>query len=210
VVEGQVVSLSLPVAFFDALRKGLLGPTLTGEEVNGCNAVLTAMEGCPLSWTAYALATAYHETASTMQPIREYGGQTYFTRMYDVGGARPQTCIANGNTCAGDGPRYCGRGYVQLTWKNNYARAGRECGVDLVAYPDKALDPNIAAKIMRRGMEEGWFTGKKFADYLPSVGRATSGQYSRARYIINGSDKAQQIAGHAKSFEDALVAGGWK
>jgi putative chitinase len=79
-----------------------------------------------------------------------------------------------------------------------------------VAYPDKALEPAIAAKIMRRGMEEGWFTGKKFSDYLPSVGRATSGQYSRARYIINGSDKAQQIAGHAKAFEDALVAGGWK
>jgi putative chitinase len=64
--------------------------------VNGCNAVLAAMEGCPLSWTAYALATAYHETASTMQPIKEYGGQTYFTRMYDVAerGLRPASPTA--------------------------------------------------------------------------------------------------------------------
>jgi putative chitinase len=168
------------------------------------------MEGSPLAWTAYALATAYHETASTMQPIKEYGGESYFTRMYDVTGARSQMAIANGNTCAGDGPKYCGRGYVQLTWKNNYAKAGRECNADLVADPDLALNPDIAAKVLRRGMQEGWFTGKKFSDYLPGVGRATSGQYARARYIINGSDKAQQIADHAKQFEAALEAGGWQ
>lgn len=204
------MSLASPPAFFDALRAGLLGPVLTGEEVKGCNAILEAMEGAPLSWTAYALATAYHETASTMQPIREYGGPTYFTRMYDVTGARPKLALANGNTSAGDGPKYCGRGYVQLTWKNNYRRAGQEIGVDLVTKPDLALDPQNAAAIMRHGMEEGWFTGKSFSSYLPATGRATSGQYANARYIINGSDKAQQIAGHAKQFEDALSAGDWQ
>jgi putative chitinase len=203
------MALAKPQDFFNHLRIGLLGPTLTGEEVKGCEAVLAAMEGAPLSWAAYALATAYHETASTMQPIKEYGGPTYFTRMYDVTGARPQKALSMGNTCAGDGPKYCGRGYVQLTWKTNYERAGRECGVDLVAHPDKAMDPQIAARIMREGMTDGWFTGKKFADYLPSKGRATTGQYARARYIINGSDKAQRIAEHAKKFEDALVLGGW-
>lgn len=203
------MSLGNPPAFFDVLRHGILGPTLSAEEVKGCTAILEAMEGAPLSWTAYALATSYHETASTMIPIKEYGGPTYFTRMYDITGARPQKALAMGNTCAGDGPKYCGRGYVQLTWKANYKRAGDECGVDLVSYPDKAMDPVIAAKILRRGMEEGWFTGKKFSDYLPSVGRATSGQYRNARYIINGSDKADRIAGHAKAFEDALVSGGW-
>jgi putative chitinase len=77
-------------AFFAALRSGLLGPTLSAQEVDGCNAILKAMEGAPLAWTAYALATAYHETASTMQPIKEYGGSTYFTRMYDVTGAAPR------------------------------------------------------------------------------------------------------------------------
>lgn len=196
-------------AFFDALRHGLLGPTLSAEEVKGCNAVLEAMEGLPLSWTAYALATAYHETASTMQPIKEYGGPVYFTRLYDVTGARPQLALKMGNTCAGDGPKFCGRGYVQLTWKNNYKKAGDKCGVDLVSHPDKAMEPGIAAKIMREGMTEGWFTGKKFSDYLPRQGRATSGQYRHARYIINGSDKAERIAGHAKAFEAALEAGEW-
>lgn len=196
--------------FFNELRAGLLGPTLSPGEVSGCSAILKAMEGTPLSWAAYALATAYHETAFTMQPIKEIGGPIYFTRMYDVTGARPKLAAANGNTCAGDGPKYCGRGYVQLTWKNNYAKAGEKCGVDLVANPDKAMDPVIAAKIMREGMEYGWFTGRKFSDYLPAIGRATSGQYFYARHIINGTDRAQQIAGHAKAFETALEAGGWQ
>jgi putative chitinase len=204
------MTLANPAAFFGALRAGLLGPTLSPEEVSGCNAILGAMEGAPLSWAAYALATAYHETASTMQPIKEYGGPTYFTRMYDVTGARPQMAVANGNTCAGDGPKYCGRGYVQLTWKNNYKRAGGECGVDLVSNPDQAMDPAIAAKIMRRGMEEGWFTGKKFSSYLPAAGTATTGQFTYARFIINGSDQAQKIAAHALEFQRALQAGGWK
>jgi putative chitinase len=164
----------------------------------------------PISYAAYALATAYRETASTMQPIKEYGGPTYFTRMYDVAGARTALCIANGNTCAGDGPRYCGRGYVQLTWKNNYAKAGKACGVDLVANPDKAMDPVIAAKIMRSGMVEGWFSGRKLADYLPAIGEAAPAAFANARRIINGSDHADEIAGHAIEFQRALAAGGWQ
>lgn len=204
------MSVTNPAAFFDALRQGLLGPTLSGSEVDGCNAILKAMEGSPLSYTAYALATAYHETASTMLPIREYGGGTYFTRMYDVAGARPQLAIQNGNTCAGDGPKYCGRGYVQLTWKNNYKRAGDKCGVDLVQYPDHAMRPDVAAKILRSGMDEGWFTSKRFRDYLPAKGEADRAQFTSARRIINGTDRAAQIADHALKFQAALKAGGWQ
>jgi putative chitinase len=201
--------LSKPAAFFDAMRTGLLGPTLSATEVDGCNALLKAMEGAPISWAAYALATAFHETASTMQPIREYGGSIYFTRLYDVSGSRPQLAVKMGNTCAGDGPKYCGRGYVQLTWKNNYARAGKECGVDLVQNPDIAMRPDIAAKIMRQGMERGWFTGKGFSDYLPRSGHADQASFTNARRIINGTDKAAQIAEHALKFQVALEAGGW-
>ena len=204
------MSLKNAPAFFDQLRNGLLGPTLSAEEVKGCEAILKAMEGAPISHTAYALATAYHETASTMLPIREYGGPTYFTRMYDVTGARPQLAVKHGNTCQGDGPKYCGRGYVQLTWKANYEKAGKKCGVDLVAYPDKAMQPDIAAKIMRQGMDEGWFTGKSFNSYLPNKGPATRGQFVLARYIINGTDKAAKIADHALEFQRALHAGGWQ
>jgi len=202
------MSLTSP-AFFDDLRAGLLGPVLAQTEVDGCNAILDAMEGLPLSYTAYALATAYRETATTMQPIKEYGGPAYFTRMYDITGARPKMAAAMGNTTPGDGAKYCGRGYVQLTWKSNYARAGKECGVDLVAYPDKALLPDVAAKIMRQGMDEGWFSGRKFSDYLPPSGPATESQFTAARRIINGTDKAAEIAAHAMQFQSALQDRGW-
>ena len=204
------MTLATPSAFFAAMRTGLLGPTLAATEVDGCNAILKAMEGCPISWTAYALATAFHETASTMQPIKEYGGSTYFHRLYDVSGARPQLCIANGNTCAGDGVKYFGRGLVQITWKANYAKASKVCGVDMVANPDLALRPEYAAKIMRSGMIDGWFTSKRLADYLPSSGAATRAQFTAARRIINGTDKAAQIADYALKFQAALQTGGWE
>lgn len=204
------MSLTTPAAFYDSVRDGILGPTLSENEVCGCDVILTAMDGTPLAYCAYALATAYHETASTMMPIREYGGATYFTRMYDVTGARPKMAFANGNTCAGDGPKYCGRGYVQLTWKNNYKRAGDKCGCDLVAHPDQAMVPDVAAKIMRQGMEHGWFTSKKLSDYLPAKGLADRSAFVNARRIINGTDKAAQIADHAMKFQLALAAGGWR
>lgn len=196
-------------AFFADLRKGLLGPTLDQDEVSGCEAVLDAMAGLPLSWCAYALATAYHETAHTMQPIREFGGPKYLTRMYDVTGARPALARQMGNTEPGDGVKYCGRGLVQLTWKVNYAKAGAKIGVDLVNHPDRAMVPANAARIMREGMVEGWFTGKRLKDYLPGP-RGTLAQYQAARRIINGTDRAALIAGYAMQFEAALVKGGWE
>lgn len=195
-------------AFFNALRKGLLGPTLDQNEVTGCEAILDAMAGSPLSHAAYALATAYHETAGTMQPIHEYGSRNYFTRRYDIKGEKPGLARILGNTQPGDGAKYAGRGYVQLTGRTNYTRAGRELGVDLVADPDLAMQPAIAAKILRKGMDEGWFTGKSLSTYLPN-GAASSAQFASARRIINGTDRAALIAGYAVKFQSALQAGGW-
>ncbi len=196
-------------SFFDACRSGVMGPTLDNDEVQGAGAILDAMAGAPLAWCAYALATAWHETAHSMQPIKEYGGPAYFTRMYDPTGQRPSLAKANGNTMPGDGVKYCGRGYVQLTWRNNYKRAGEKVGYPLEGNPDLALRPDIAAQIMRRGMDEGWFTGKAFSHFLPKSGPTDRAAYVNARRIINGADKAGQIADYAMKFQDALVAGGW-
>ena len=196
-------------AFFNSLRQGLLGPTLDTDEVTGCEAILDAMTGLPLSYCAYALATAYHETAHTMQPIHEYGGPRYFTRMYDITGSRPTLARKYGNTTPGDGVKYAGRGYVQLTWKANYAKAGAKLGVDLVGNPSLAMRKDIAAKIMREGMVDGWFTGKAFKHYLPTSGAASLAQFTAARRIINGTDKASQIARYATQFQSALALGGW-
>lgn len=203
------MTLKSPRKFFDSVKAGILGPTLSQEEVSGCNAILDAVDGLPLSYAAYALATAYHETASTMQPIKEFGGPSYFFRMYDPQGARPKLAVANGNTCAGDGAKFFGRGYVQLTWRSNYKRAGEKLGVDLIGNPDLALRQDIAAKIMRHGMQEGWFTGKSFKSYLPPTGRGITASFTEARRIINGTDRAAVIASHAIKFQTALEAGEW-
>lgn len=197
-------------AFFTALRaSGLFGSAFEQSEVDGCNAILSACRTAawPLSWQAYGLATAYHETGHTMQPVKERGGDAYFTRLYDVHGLNPERARAHGNTKPGDGIRYCGRGYVQLTWAVNYQKAGHALGLDLVGDPDAALRPSVAATIMVRGMAEGWFTGKRLADYLPAQGPAGQGAFEQARRIINGTDRAEDVAHYARAFQDALMAG---
>lgn len=154
---------------------------------------------------AYMLATAWWETARTMEPISERGPVRYFDR-YDpvraTTAARRRRAKEMGNTAAGDGYRYRGRGYVQLTWKNNYRQASDLVGVDLVADPDRAMDPALAYRIMSHGMRHGWFTGKKLDDYISG----TRCNYVTARRIINGDDEAKAIANFAHSFEAALNA----
>lgn len=190
--------------FFDRVRSMFKGGKLYQAQIDGLNAILDAIAAQPLAYAAYMLATAFHETSQTMQPVKEYGGTAYYTKLYDVAGQNPTRARSMGNTSPGDGAKYCGRGYVQLTWKTNYDRAGKDIGVDLVGNPDLAMVPANAARIMVDGMTEGWFTGKKMADYLKSA----KPDYVNARRIINGTDKAQTIAGYAQTFETALRAAG--
>lgn len=200
--------------FFNSIRVGkLLGPTLDTGEVTGCQAILKACGDAnwPITWTAYALATAYHETAHTMLPIKERGGATYFRRMYDIEGSRPTLAKKMGNTTPGDGAKYFGRGYVQLTWKTNYEKAQAKLGIaGLVANPDLALVQSNAANIMIRGMSEGWFTGRSCDTYLNKAGAGTKPQFVNARRIINGTDKADLIADYALHFQNALLSGKWQ
>jgi predicted chitinase len=197
-------------AFFSSVRGSLFSGTMRQGQADGCNAILKAMDGTPISWCAYALATAFHETAYTMQPIKEHGGHSYFMRMYDITGQRPHVARELGNTQEGDGAKYAGRGYVQLTGRRNYAKAQQKTGASLLQNPDLAMQPDIAARIMREGMIDGWFTGRGFVHFLPSVGAATRAAFREARRIINGTDKRDKIADEALKFQDALIAGGWE
>lgn len=205
--------LTNPAAFFDRVRAlDLLGPVLTQSEVDGCSHKLAAFgpAGWGIGWAAYGLATSYHETGHTMQPIKEWGGEEYLRRNYDLTGRRPDEARRMGNTQPGDGVRYAGRGDVQLTWKKNYQRAQDQLGEPLVANPDLALRPDLSARIMVRGMEQGWFTTRRLDHYAPrESGRLDRAIYVRMRAIINGKDKADLIAANADAFEDALVNGGW-
>lgn len=180
-------------AFWGAIRP-MSGGRLSQSQVQGIETLLAATAGLDVTHRAYLLATAKHETADTMQPITEYGGRKYFDK-YDTG----KLAKALGNTpeADGDGFKYRGRGYGQITGLANYRKAAKATGADLVGNPDGALNPDLAARILVRGCSEGWFTGKKLSDYLP-------GDYMGARRVVNGTDRADLIAGYAANFERAL------
>jgi len=205
--------LNIPASFFDHLRQGLLGPALSESEVQGCTALLGAFgdAGWPLAWTAYGFATAYHETAHSMQPVKEFGGPNYFFRMYDPQGPRPAVAKQLGNSQPGDGAKYFGRGYVQLTGRTNYRNAGAALNVPLEDQPDLALGTEVAAKVMVLGMSQGWFTKKSCQTYLPAGdGAGDNACFCAARRIINGQDRARLIASYAIGFQEALTAGVWQ
>jgi hypothetical protein len=188
--------LMSPDKFFSAIRP-LFGK-MTAAQVEGIEAKLAAFaaQASPLAYVAYGLATSFHETGAKMQPVQEIGrgrGEAYGK----PGKHRGQVAY--------------GRGDVQLTWDYNYAKADEELGLkgELIANYDRALETEISAQIMVLGMTEGWFTGRKFSSYLPVKGLATLPQFTSARRIINGVDRAEKVAGYAMSFQAALVAGGW-
>jgi|TARA_R100000093_G_scaffold59944_2_gene31552 predicted chitinase len=187
-------------AFFSAVRK--ITGALNQRQVDSINLLLESAGSWPTSWVAYALATAWHE--SRLLPIRERGGWAYLAK-YDTG--RLARILGNTPAADGDGQRYAGRGFVQLTGQTNYESAGVALGIDLIADPDLALNPLHAARILIWGMEGGKFTGKKLSDYLPAI--ATRVHFRDARRIINGTDRADKIAGYAMAFQDALREGEW-
>jgi putative chitinase len=190
--------------FFEQAKIRLFNGSFSQKQVDGLAVIVDRWETKHAAeddrWLAYMLATAHHETDRKMQPIKEYGGPAYFKKMYDVTGNRPSLAKSMGNTQPGDGARYFGRGFVQLTWKSNYKRAGDKIGVDLVAHPDRALELGAATEIMFAGMIEGWFTGKKLSQYF----NATTENWVNARRIINGLDKANLIADYAKRYYGAI------
>ena len=181
--------------FFNALSS--LFPRMTERQRQGLIVLVNATRSLPITHRAYLLATTYHETAFTMQPIVEFGGVRYFDK-YDTG--RLAAALGNTPQADGDGFFFRGRGYVQITGRANYEKAGRVLKVDLVNKPDLALDPRIAADILIRGSQDGWFTGKKLSDYLTE----TKKDYRNARRIINGVDRADAIAKNAEVFEQSL------
>ena len=188
---------------FYACVRTRFGP-LTQGQVNGFERLLDAFiaERTPNQHAAYLLATAWHETARTMLPVRETLADSDAQAI-----ARLDNAYRRGKLRQvgkpywrpdAHGRSYFGRGDVQLTHPENYRKAGELVGRDLVAQPELALDPEISALILIRGCTRGFFTGKRLADYLP-------GDWRGARRVINGLDRADQIADLAKAFYSCLL-----
>jgi putative chitinase len=196
--------------YFDSVRDSLFYGKMSQQQVDGQEYILDTWEDTrpekDTRWLAYCLATTIHETASTMAPIEEYGkgkGQPYG--------------IPDEKT----GETYYGRGFVQLTWKENYAKMTpivdqlfQSQAIDLVKSPAQALEPHIAAAVMFEGMERGSFrSGQTLARYFDDD---TNDAYG-AREIINGDKKTvpswsngvsigELIKSYHEKFLDALLA----
>jgi len=208
--------------FFDAVRSPVFGGKLSQTQVNGMGAILDAVDAESVTdprQVAYILATPMIETGGSFVPIVEnlnYSADglratfpKYFTASQAAAYARQPQRIANrayanrmgnGNEASGDGWRNRGRGFVQITGHDNYAKFSKILGIDLVGNPDLALSDDVAAKIIVIGMRDGIFTGHKLSNYF----EPTSADWVGARFIVNGQDKAQQIANFGRQFWTAL------
>jgi len=128
---------------------------------------------------AYVLATVKWETNKTFQPVREAYWKSEEWRKENL-----------------KYYPYYGRGYVQLTWENNYSNYADILGVDLVGNPDIAMQPEIALYVLVHGFQIGSFTGRKITDYIYEE----KTDFINARRCINGLDKSDEIATIAEDF----------
>ena len=122
-----------------------------------------------------AAATVVTEVGRGFEPINEFGDDDYFTRMYE---GRADL----GNTRPGDGARYHGRGYIQLTGRANYRTFGKRIGVPLEEHPHLALAPSTAAQVLVD------YFGERDVD---DAARAGNWELVRAE----GQRRAQRLAG---------------
>lgn len=212
--------------FFAYVRNAPFGGRLSTAQVDGMTAVLDAWgdhwNTGDVRHLAYGLATDFHETGGTMQPIEEnlnYSTEALISKFpnritkaqaqqygRNSSHSANQKMIANiiyggdwgrknlGNTQPDDGWNMRGRGLAQITGRSNYVKFG------IASNPEKALNLTTAVDILFRGIINGTFTGHKLSDYF----NATVDDPIGARATVNAKDKAKLIAGYYKSFLDAL------
>lgn len=195
--------------FFAEIRDNPFPERLSARQVEGTELVLNEFAArAPsgdLRQLAYILATAFHETAQTMQPVRETlaASDDAAIRILDRAFATGRLGQVRTPYWRRDaaGKSWLGRGLVQLTHKRNYQTMSDVIGVDLVAQPERALEPQVSAAILIEGMLRGSFTGRRLSQYFD----ASRADWEGARAIINGNDRAALLAGYGGAFHAALT-----
>ncbi|MDX3928862.1 MAG: hypothetical protein QHC90_24040 [Shinella sp.] len=194
--------------FFDQVRVSLFRGRLTVPQVAGLTAILDCWRahapGERIDRLAYVLATAHHETGATMQPVRET-----FAESDEAAIAILERAFRAGRLAGvskpywlkdAEGKSWLGRGLVQLTHRANYEKMSVATGIDLVAEPERAMELDVAAKILVSGMLSGAFTGRRLAQYFDG----SKADWTNARRIINGLDRAALVAGYGRAYRRAL------
>ena len=213
--------------FFAAIKPTIFGGHFTQAQVTGIDAILAACVAEQVTddrCIAYALATPMIETGGSYVPIVENLNYSYSAlrakfpiritvaqaQRYGRTAQHPadQETIALiiyggtwgarnlGNTQPGDGWLMRGRGLPQLTGRRLYTHFG------YAGDPDAVCDVHISAVIMVKAMRDGVFTGRRFTDYF----NAARTDWVGARAMVNGKDRAQDIANVAVKFWRGLRA----
>jgi hypothetical protein len=189
--------------FFDGVRQTMFGRHLEQRHVDGIEAIFNEWNAQGLTdtrWLAYIIGTAFHESAGTMQPVREALASSDERAIAILDNAWKKGLLPQVKTPYwrpdADGKSWFGRGLVQITFKSNYEKFG------LVDHPERALELPVAVKVIILGMKDGLFTGHKLADYFNTKGT----DWLNARRIVNSMDRAELVATYAKRFYDAIQA----
>jgi peptidoglycan hydrolase-like protein with peptidoglycan-binding domain len=138
---------------------------------------------------AYVLATAEHES-DRFATLEEYASGAAYEGRSDLGNTQP-----------GDGRRFKGRGYVQLTGRNNYRQYAKRSGIHLELLPPVLMNwPALSAWVLVDGMMRGAYTGRRL-DQFVNAGKA---DFRNARRVVNGLDRADKIAAQAEGWMKKL------
>ena len=146
---------------------------------------------------AYILATVIHESKL---------GHSYWT-VERTSGLQYEDRDDLGNTQTGDGPRFKGRGPVQITGRHLYQKLSNDYNrfynpdINLISSPSiAATDVNVGAFIAVYGMLEGRFTTRKLSRYINS----NETDYYNARRTVNSTNRASHIKSIAESIENLI------
>lgn len=160
-------------------------------------------QGLSRDGAAYVLGTTHWETNGTFEPVRE----AYWLKNAEAWRKRNLRYYP-----------YYGRGFVQLTWEFNYKKATKYfnevlgINVGFVTNPDDVMIPEYAVTILVTGMKEGWFTGKGIEDFIDGIDDSAKKdflEFYEARRVVNGMDKANDIAVLAEKYEAELLEAGY-
>lgn len=234
--KGGITPDKLP-SFFTMVRP--LWGRMTDTQVEGVKALLSAGAGVlPLSWMAYVLATAFHETGKAMVPNTEnlnYSTEALMAKFSrerineasaKAFGRRPgqsadQEAIGNiiyggrwgaehlGNTQIGDGYKFRGRAYPHITGRRNYQKADDALGLGGSLMANP--DRALELPIAAALTVRGMVEGWFTGKSLRDYipAKASRNHYTNARRVINGTDCDDTIAGYAVTFDEGLRLAGW-
>jgi len=175
--------------FFSCIREEF-EPSLDEKRVDAYENIFTLWDSrdslVDVRWLAYFLATIRAEVGAGMRPVREgFAKSDEEARKVLAGRAYAESVPPYGHA-------YYGRGYILLTWFENYKKIGENLSIDLVQYPDQALMIPVAFDIMVNGMMNGSFnsSGKGLSEYINTQVE----DVVNARRTVNVLDRAQFVA----------------